>query len=284
MRSVDPSTIQAFVCVADLSSFSRAAEALGQAQSTISLKVKRLEERLGRRLLERTPRSVRLSTDGQAFIGPARDLLSAYQRANEAFVVPSQRVVLGVSHHLVGPNFPAVLKQLKQIDPNCVFEVRVAGSAELIRDLDAGVLNGALMLRQEGDRREGEVVCRETLGWYAAKGFSHDASQPLPLATQAAPCGLRSLAVDVLEQAEIAWIEVFVGGGVAVLGSAIEAGLAIGLLVGRLAPAGVEEVTARLALPKLRPAAVILSSRTSDQRVKGALQRFCAAFRATSPY
>ncbi|WP_238298663.1 helix-turn-helix domain-containing protein, partial [Methylobacterium soli] len=56
LRAIDLDTVQAFVWVADLGSFTRAAETLDTSQAAISLKLKRLEDRLGCRLLERTPR------------------------------------------------------------------------------------------------------------------------------------------------------------------------------------------------------------------------------------
>ena len=72
MKTLDIEAVQAFVLTADLKSFTRAAEALDTTQSAVSLKIKRLEDGLGRRLLERTPRQVRLSADGTAFLEPAR--------------------------------------------------------------------------------------------------------------------------------------------------------------------------------------------------------------------
>ncbi|MCX8255858.1 MAG: LysR family transcriptional regulator, partial [Beijerinckiaceae bacterium] len=64
LHPLDIETVQAFVLVADFGSFTRAAEALDTSQATISLKVKRLEQQLGCRLLDRTPRHVRLSARG----------------------------------------------------------------------------------------------------------------------------------------------------------------------------------------------------------------------------
>ena len=64
MRALDIEAVQAFVLTADFKSFTRAAEAMDTTQSAVSLKIKRLEDGLGRRLLERTPRLVRLSADG----------------------------------------------------------------------------------------------------------------------------------------------------------------------------------------------------------------------------
>ncbi len=46
MRALDLEAVQAFVLVADLRSFTRAADILDTTQSAISLKLKRLEERL----------------------------------------------------------------------------------------------------------------------------------------------------------------------------------------------------------------------------------------------
>lgn len=81
MTTLDVDAVQAFVTIADLQSFTRAAETLGTTQGAISVKLKRLEERLGQRLLERTPRSVRLSAQGAVFLTPAREFLAAHDRA-----------------------------------------------------------------------------------------------------------------------------------------------------------------------------------------------------------
>ena len=77
MKALDIEAVQAFVLTADLKSFTRAAEALDTTQSAVSLKIKRLEDGLGRRLLDRTPRLVRLSADGDAFLEAARRLIDA---------------------------------------------------------------------------------------------------------------------------------------------------------------------------------------------------------------
>src|SRR4051812_7945654 len=106
MKTLDIEGVRAFVLVADLHSFTRAAEALATTQSAVSLKLKRLEDRLGRRLLERTPRLVRLSADGANFLDAARRLVSAHELALGAFVTEPRRLVVGISHHIVGPELP----------------------------------------------------------------------------------------------------------------------------------------------------------------------------------
>ena len=50
MKVLDLDAVRAFVLVADLASFTRAADALGTTQSAVSLKLKRLEAHLGKPL------------------------------------------------------------------------------------------------------------------------------------------------------------------------------------------------------------------------------------------
>jgi len=66
----------------------------------VDLKIKRLEDGLGQRLLERTPRLVRLSAEGTSFLGSARALVAAHQGALDSWVT-QQRLVVGISHHIV---------------------------------------------------------------------------------------------------------------------------------------------------------------------------------------
>jgi DNA-binding transcriptional LysR family regulator len=72
MSTLDIGTVQAFLMVAHLRSFTRTAEALGTTQAAVSMKLRRLETVLGRRLVERSPRAVALTAEGAAFLPHAR--------------------------------------------------------------------------------------------------------------------------------------------------------------------------------------------------------------------
>lgn len=68
--------VRAFVRVAELASFTRAAEQLGIPKARVSLRVKALETELGVRLLQRTTRAVRTTVDGEQFLLRARQLIA----------------------------------------------------------------------------------------------------------------------------------------------------------------------------------------------------------------
>jgi DNA-binding transcriptional LysR family regulator len=80
MRREELADLSAFAAVAEERSFTRAAAKLGTSQSALSFTVRRLEERLGVRLLSRTTRSVAPTQAGERLLrtlGPALDNIGA---------------------------------------------------------------------------------------------------------------------------------------------------------------------------------------------------------------
>ena len=69
-------TLQVFVRVAELASFTQAAQSLGLPKASASTAVQRLEASLGTRLFHRTTRRVQLTQDGQACYERCKDLLA----------------------------------------------------------------------------------------------------------------------------------------------------------------------------------------------------------------
>jgi DNA-binding transcriptional LysR family regulator len=281
-RSLDIDTVQAFVLVADLGSFTRAAEALETSQAAVSLKLKRLEDRLGCRLMERTPRHVRLSARGGQFLPAARDLLAAHERALSGVgAAPPRRLTLGISDHVAGPELPMLLSRLNTYDPSLVIEVRIAPSRDVLARYGRGELDAAIARRGD-EQAEGEILFSEPFRWFASPSFRHRPGEPLKLATLAAPCGIRALAVDALDAAGLPWNEAFVGGGVLALGAAISAGLAVGALAQRVAPAGAVDVGEAFDLPLLPPQEIVLMARPAERPEREALKVLAAAFRSAA--
>ena len=282
MKSLDLDAVKAFVLTAELQSFTRAADALDSTQSAISLKLRRLEDQLGRRLLERTPRQVRLSAEGAAFMEAARELVGAHERAIASFEVKQRRLVIGISHQLVGSELPGLLRWMNEHDPNLLIELRVAGSNEVLKAYDDGVLDAALVLQPEDRRRNGEVLFAESFAWIAAAHWQPRAGQPLPLSTQGETCSIRAAAVRALDRAGIAWTEVFIGKGAAVVGAAATIGLAVAVLPKRAAPSGTIDIGHALSLPALPTHAVVLYSALHDRRSRNALNTLATAFKNLS--
>ncbi|AJX34658.1 LysR family transcriptional regulator [Burkholderia oklahomensis] len=277
MKPLDLDAVRAFVLVADLASFTRAADALGTTQSAVSLKLKRLEAQLGKPLLERTPRRVTLAAVGAAFLPAARDLLDAHERALAALSSEQRRLSIGVSEHVAVPDLPAVLTGLNRHDPALMLEMHVGMSAGLLVQYDERRLDAAFVRHEPGEdppRDDATPLFTEPLAWLAAPGWTPRAGEPLPLAVLAGPCGVRAAALRALDLAGVPWRERFTGGGVAAVAAAAAAGLAVCPLARRVAPRSLVDVGARFGLPALPDSQVALYSRVRDARSKDTLRRF----------
>jgi DNA-binding transcriptional LysR family regulator len=282
MKTLDLDAVRAFVLVAELRSFTRAADALDTTQSAVSLKLKRLESHLGRRLLERTPRVVRLSADGLAFLGAARDLLGAHERALGSLADDERRLSLGLSEHVADTQLARQLASLRAHDPGLVIELHLGLSAALLAQYDERRLDAVIVRQEESEmpRADAQPLFAEPLVWLAAPGFEWQPGTPLPLALLAGPCAVRATAIRALDAARVGWNEVFVGGGVAAIGAALEAGLAISPLARRVAPRALVDVGTRFGLPALPFSRVLMYSRVREPRSAATLQLLASSLEA----
>jgi DNA-binding transcriptional LysR family regulator len=279
MTTLDISTVQAFLLVAELQSFTRAAEVLGTTQAAVSMKLQRLEAAIGKRLAERSPRAVRLTADGVAFLDSARALMEAHDRALSGERPARQQISLGISDHAAGPELVPLLERLHAVSPQLSLAVSIGFSRNLLEAYDAGDLD-AVIVRQEGSRRGGEKLTEDELGWFAAPRLKWRRGESLRLATLAPPCGVRATAVRALEKAGIEWSEAFVGGGVTAVIAAALAGLAVAPLARRIAPPGMVDIGPATGLPRLGSSKVMLHSKVSEPTKLAALRTLAATFRS----
>lgn len=278
-RPLDLDAVVAFIRIAELGSFTRAAEAMRTTQAAVSLKLKRLEARLGWRLVERTPRYVQLSARGATFLEHARELLEVHDRALAAFAGARQRLTIGISDHVAGPELPALIARMNAEDPQLLIEIRIGSSGDLLQSFDRRELD-TVIVRLHAGRRDGEVLTEEQFGWFAAPRWQHRADEPLPVATLAEPCGVRVMAGQLLDAAGVPWTEIFVGGGVAAVSAAVMAGLGVAALAPRMVPFGAVDVGPKLGLPELPRLPVLLHTRVKDGRPRDALSTLSAAYRS----
>jgi len=148
MRREDLVDLNAFAAVAEERSFTRAAAKLGTSQSALSYTVRRLEERLGVRLLSRTTRSVAPTEAGERLLRaltPALDQISAEMAAlSELRDRPSGMVRITASEHPAETILWPAIEKLLPDYPDIKFEINVDYSLTDIvaQRFDAGVRLG----------------------------------------------------------------------------------------------------------------------------------------------
>ncbi len=148
MRRDEIADLAAFVVVAEERSFTKAAARLGMAQSALSQIVRRIETRLGLRLLSRTTRSVAPTDAGErllATLGPMlHDLDTAIADLGELRDRPSGRIRITTVEHAAKTLLLPAMKRLLPLHPDITVELTIDyGLADVVADrFDAGVRLG----------------------------------------------------------------------------------------------------------------------------------------------
>lgn len=112
-------TMHVFVRVAELASFTRAAESLGLPKASVSAALQQLEGQLGARLLHRTTRKVEMTQDGHAYYERCKDVLADMDELQSMFRQAPQalrgrlRVDMpsGVARSFILPRLPGFLAE-----------------------------------------------------------------------------------------------------------------------------------------------------------------------------
>jgi DNA-binding transcriptional LysR family regulator len=160
--------IEAFVSIARLGGFARAAEALHRSQPAISRRIEMLEDQLHTPLFERVRGGVVLTEAGRSFLPHAESVLATIKDGAEAVRDLARGEQGAVSVALVGTlastEFSAMLRQFGRRHPKVKLELRTANSQEVSDLVRRG--EATLGLRYFADSDQGlvsEVVAEEAL-------------------------------------------------------------------------------------------------------------------------
>lgn len=236
---IDPDLLRTFVTVVECGGFSQAAERLLRGQSAVSLQIKRLEERLGVRLLDRNPRHVALTSDGELILDHARRILSLNDELVARIREPELAGVvrLGAPEDFATSHLPDVLARFARSYPRVALEVTCELTLELLERFQAGGLDIALVKREPSGVTGGIRVWREPLVWVAGHAAVAGAADTLPLVVSPRPCVYRKRATDALDTRGRPWRIAYTCGSLAGNHAAVRAGLGLTVLPKDMVPA-----------------------------------------------
>ncbi|MEM9871030.1 MAG: LysR substrate-binding domain-containing protein [Pseudomonadota bacterium] len=155
MANITLKQLRYFEAVARTRHFGKAADACAVSQPALSVQVRDLEETLGLALLERGPRSVRLTSFGEAFLTRARailrdvDALSDLARAAHDGL--TGRLRLGVIPTIAPYLLPTVLPALSKARPGIDVHIRETVTPRLVHELLDGKLDAAIVALPLGE-------------------------------------------------------------------------------------------------------------------------------------
>jgi DNA-binding transcriptional LysR family regulator len=149
---MDTRQLAAFCAVVERGSFSQAAERLGVTQPAVSLQVRNLEERVGRRLLDRSGRRVEPTEAGRRVYEGALRVLQAEQRLLEDAGADDEELTgtlsLGASTGPGGRLVPLLLCEFARAHPHVhvalsIYDTQTVISLVADRELELGIVGAA---------------------------------------------------------------------------------------------------------------------------------------------
>lgn len=249
---ISPTLLRSFLVLADTHSFTAAGRNLGLRQSTISQHIHRLENALGKRLVQRDTHNVSLTGEGDAMLEFARTVLDANARMERFFAgqIVRIRLRIGISEDFAMSRLSDVLSDFRHREPNVDLELTVGLSQILYQRFDAGELDVILAKRRPGDKR-GRLAWKDDLVWIGRQGLQLDPSEPVPLIAYAPPSITRSQAILALEQAGREWRVSCSSGSLNGLIAALHSGLGVAAHARHLVPTGLAPLPVDAGLPAL---------------------------------
>lgn len=267
------SELKTFLTVADSAGFTRAAELLNMSQSAVSAHIKRLEEKVGSALFQRTTRSVALTSKGKTLLGYARVIVSLQEEAKCRLCDQDKlrgHVRIGASEDFASANLPHILRMFGAHSPGITIEVMVDHTTKLLQQLDDDQLD--LVLGKQCDAAQvdrGELLWMEPLIWAFAEHLHLPLEPVIPLAFFPEPCVFRSTALRVLAESDCRWRVALVSQSLSGVRAAAMAGFAATPISKSTLCSGLRAVPSKEGLPELPEVRVLMfTGRINGHRAK----------------
>jgi DNA-binding transcriptional LysR family regulator len=250
-RNLDLASLRSLVTVIDAGGMTRAANRLNLTQSAVSMQIKRLEEVLSCKLLERHGRLMRPTAEGEELISFARRLVGLNDEAIDRLTVPRFEGTLrfGVPYDIVHPYVPDVLRRFGSEYPRLSIKLTTGMSADLREALDKSQ-HDIILTTESRPGKNGRAILRQPLVWTGAPQGRAWKQRPLPIAFTR-NCMFRAPSIAALDRQGIAWVDAVstMSDDAAVVASAADLGVRADLTSSRLQ--GIVPIDHQDSLPSL---------------------------------
>jgi DNA-binding transcriptional LysR family regulator len=228
---LDPRLLRSFMAIADTGSFTQAAERLNMTQSTISQQLGRLEEAVGRELIDRAARPVQATASGERLLGYARRILSLQHEAETMLADPAgtASIRIGVPEDIVSGAMAKVFAGFSKRHREIRLDVVAGLSRDLTKRYRAGEFD-IVIVKEPAASSDFRATFPEAMGWYESADRVEDWPDPIPLVAFP-PGGLyRDAMFERIERERRRWYVAFSGSSLHNVLVAVEAGLGLSLL------------------------------------------------------
>ena len=154
-RDLDWNLLRSFVVMAEARSITDAAQRLNLTQPSVSTALKKLEERIGKHLIDRAPGRYELTRAGALLYREAVEIHGAVHRLSTLMRDMTDEVTghvrIAVASHVVCPLFDRVLTEFHTRHPRATLSIAVFGSSAALASVAARTASFAICLVHRRD-------------------------------------------------------------------------------------------------------------------------------------
>ncbi len=267
MRNIPSDLLRAFVTVVERGGYTAAADVLGRSQPAVSLQIKRLQDFVGQKLMERVGPPVELNSHGRVLYRYAKQILALNDRLLAEFHTTAVigRVHFGIPSEFATTVLPKIVGQFARAYPNITLEVTSALSKTLLSETQRSSFDLVLALHDRPEAAGNDLVKEEELVWVGNGRETLTDDQPLPLIVAPDGCVYRGRALARLRTEGLPWRVTYTNPDLSGITAAINEGLGITPLARSTVPDNLTVLKPNEYLPNLGTVGVSLSSPTNNQ-------------------
>ncbi len=269
---LDLDLVHCFVTVVETGGFTQASRRLHLTQSTITQKIKRLENLLQRRLFVRTIKPLELSGEGEVFLAYGPRLLDLSREMVRRVSKPpcNEGLRLGVVEQFGYHFLPLWLSEFKKEWPDARLASDTGVTVDLLKRLEedhfdlviASAGYTAMMGSKSASLFQEQPLQKETLAWVQAERSKIDPKKdPIPLVMPGPLSRYRPITLEALRKAGRRWEIVFNSPSLSSVQSAVRADLGLSVLSPFSVVPGIKVLARGGGLPPLPTSDLALYSR-----------------------
>jgi DNA-binding transcriptional LysR family regulator len=146
---MDLKQVRTFMAVTKVGSFTKAAEILDYAQSSVSAQIQALENELGVKLFERIGRNIALTEEGKRLLIYSHKLLKLEDEAKESIsgnMLPKGTIIIGAPESLSIFKLPSLLQEYRKCFPSVKLIMKLGSCRDIYEWLRKNIIDVAFLL------------------------------------------------------------------------------------------------------------------------------------------
>lgn len=230
-KTLDLELLNTFIVVAETKSLKKTAERIYKSHSGVSMQIKRLEEIVGVKVIERRKNGIEITEKGDKLLEYSREMIKLNDLALAS--LRDERIEgklsIGIPTDYAKDFIRDVMPGLRERLPALQLKIICKRSRTLRRMVELGSIDVAIVTGEGPGENERHLWSEELL-WVSSEGLHYEAGGILPVVMFEDDCLIRDMSVRELRESKEAYEEVLASPSLANVSDAVQEGIGVSLL------------------------------------------------------